>query len=102
MPAVLRLLSIMAVCGVLYAAGAVFVAELRAPVTAASVAAGVLLAGVGVVYGSPSEQRALERERWEQGLCVKCGYDLRATPRRCPECGRKVGRGRGPRGPAAR
>jgi hypothetical protein len=43
------------------------------------------LAALGLGARLVLRDRRLRRLR--AGLCEVCGYDLRATPRRCPECG---------------
>ena len=45
----------------------------------------LLATGVVVAWGVSAFRR--ERRQRPRGLCARCGYDLRATPERCPECG---------------
>ena len=41
----------------------------------------------GVFMVRPAAKRFLRWDRYPPGHCRVCGYDLRATPDRCPECG---------------
>jgi predicted amidophosphoribosyltransferase len=35
-------------------------------------------------------RRQQRQHRLAHGLCVSCGYDLRESQSRCPECGRPI------------
>ena len=44
----------------------------------------------GVLPGAWLAKRWGRRRKHHEGLCVKCGYDLRASRERCPECGMAI------------
>jgi hypothetical protein len=46
---------------------------------------------LGVLPTAWVGRRLRSRRRRRAGLCSRCGYDLRATPDRCPECGAAPG-----------
>jgi hypothetical protein len=53
----------------------------------------LLAAGVAFWAGRPLLAYYRGRRRHARGLCSDCGYDLRETPDRCPECGTSVKKG---------
>ena len=51
----------------------------------------VLSVPVGFFAGFSTYRQTIETERARQGLCPRCGYDLRGiNTERCPECGARV------------
>ena len=50
----------------------------------------LLTAAPGTLWAIRSARRRRMRRRRSRGQCVQCGYDLRASPERCPECGWKA------------
>ena len=61
-----------------------------APMWPSFVALTFLAAGAGVGTARAAVGSRVARRRSQRGLCTACGYDVRASPGRCPECGVRI------------
>ena len=89
---VLSIPALAAVCGLAGAFAVEYLSPILFRATSLSLAApglGWFVGGVpGAILGLILLARHETRlERKQRGLCLKCGYDLRASKDRCPECG---------------
>ena len=53
-----------------------------------------LIAPFAITLGVAALPLVRRRHRRRSDHCARCGYDLRGTPERCPECGGACHRGR--------
>ena len=67
--------------------GSLFIAPVSRTIAVFPVWAIAALCGAPAAMFVLSRLYRVSRRLRRRGTCVHCGYDLRATPARCPECG---------------